>query len=404
MARIRTKIPEVALCLPTSIVTMRELLSGVLRYAQLNGPWSIHIIGGRDGEQRLLTSAAKGSFSGMMIYMGDGIGEGYYEPWMDTCKTPMVLAHLSDNMLRSTHPMNQKHRVMCDNRSVALGAAHHLLERKFNHFAYVGEVHDVSWSSERCALFRETIEDAGFPCTLYPKLTEEQQNDFLSEQIHLSQWLKTLPKPIAIFAANDSRALQVMDACLKVNIRIPDEVAVLGVDNDVMICETTHPQLSSIQMDTERAGYEAAHTLDQLMRGARLKQRIIQYGFSSLSLRKSTETPLLNDILVSRAREMIRINMGTSIAVSDIVNHLGVSRRLLEVRFKKATGKTIYDAIMQIRLERAQNYLRQSAMPVEEIATTCGFVSASHMGTYFRKAFGMPPASYRQMQRTDNCH
>ena len=176
----------------------------------------------------------------------------------------------------------------------------------------------------------------------------------------------------------------------------------LGVDNDELICETAQPQLSSIQMSTEQAGFEAARVLDRMMRETRKtkgRQSIITFGFSHLVTRRSTETVQISDPLVARADEFIRINAGIVVTVEDIVRHLHVSRRWLEKRFKAVIGRTVYAEIMRVRLERVQTLLRESAMTIEAIADECGFASASHLGTLFRQHFETTPAAYRRRLR-----
>jgi LacI family transcriptional regulator len=211
--------------------------------------------------------------------------------------------------------------------------------------------------------------------------------------------LKALPKPAAIFVANDVRGRQVLDSCLKAGVAVPQEAAVLGVDNDEMLCETTHPQMSSIQMNTEQMGFEAARVLDGMMRGCRRgahKQVVLTYGFSHLVTRHSTETVQIGDALVARALEFIRINAGIAVSVNDLIEHLRVSRRSLETRFKSVMGRTVYAEIMRVRLERVQTLLRETPMTIEAIAESCGFVSASHLGAVFRNHFDMTLSSFRR--------
>jgi len=182
---------------------------------------------------------------------------------------------------------------------------------------------------------------------------------------------------------------------------VPQEAAVLGVDNDEMLCETTNPQMSSIQMNTEQTGFEAARLLDGMMRGRRraLKKVVLTYGFANLVTRQSTETVQIGDAIIARALEFIRINAGIAVTVDDLVRHLHVSRRSLETRFKAMLGRTVYSEIMRVRLERVQTLLRETPMTIEAISDTCGFASASHLGSVFRSHFEMTLSSYRRQMR-----
>jgi LacI family transcriptional regulator len=400
MRQVRTQMPQVALRLPTSIKTCRELLRGILQFVHLHGPWSVHIIEGRDGEQRLLRPEAWGC-TGIIVDLSHRSHRCHAKQLL-AANVPTIITNPPDELLSSAHPLFRISRVRCDNRPIGKHAAEYFLERRFCNFAYVGQVSEASWSEERRETFCVRLEQSGFACAVYPRLSQSARKDISVEQALLCSWLRALPKPVALLAANDVRARQVLDSCLKAGVAVPQEAAVLGVDNDEMLCETTHPQLSSIQMSTEHAGFEAARVLDGMMRSGRRGkngQTIITYGFSHLVTRRSTETVQIPDTLVARATEFIRINAGITVTVDDLVKHLGTSRRSLETRFKSVMGRTVYAEIMRVRLERVQTLLRQSSMTVEAIADTCGFASASHLGTVFRSHFDTTLSSYRRQTR-----
>jgi len=390
-------MPHVALWLPTSIKACRELLRGVLQFVHLHGPWAVHLIDERAGKHKLFDPVAWGC-TGMIIDLRDRD----QSKRLLAARVPTVLSHVPDAILDSAHPLARMSRLQCENAPIGKVAAEHLMGRKFRHFAFVGEVNGASWSKERQDAFCQRLEQDGLFCAVYPRLSKPERQDFSKDQDKLCERLKKLPKPVALFAANDERARQVLDSCLKAEIAVPQEIAVLGVDNDELICETAQPQLSSIQMSTEQAGFEAARVLDRMMRETRKtkgRQSIITFGFSHLVTRRSTETVQISDPLVARADEFIRINAGIVVTVEDIVRHLHVSRRWLEKRFKAVIGRTVYAEIMRVRLERVQTLLRESAMTIEAIADECGFASASHLGTLFRQHFETTPAAYRRRLR-----
>jgi LacI family transcriptional regulator len=397
MNSVRTRMPHVALWLPTSIKACRELLRGVLQFVHLHGPWTVHLIDERTGTQKLFDPVAWGC-TGMIIDMRNR----EQAKRLLAAHVPTILSHVPDEMLGSAHPLARMSRLQCENTPIGEKAAEHLMGRNFSHFAFVGEVNEASWSRERRDAFCKRLKQDGFSCAVYPRLSKPQRQDFSKEQDKLCEWLKALPKPVALFAANDERARQVLDSCLKAEVAVPQEIAVLGVDNDELICETAQPQLSSIQMSTEQAGFEAARVLDRMMRETRKgkgRQPVIAFGFSHLVTRRSTETVQIADPLVARADEFIRINAGIVVTVDDIVQHLHVSRRWLEKRFKAVIGRTVYAEIMRVRLDRVQTLLRESAMTIEAIAAECGFASASHLGTLFRQHFDTTPAAYRRSFR-----
>lgn len=394
-------MPQVALLLPTSIKTCRELLRGILHFAHLHGPWDIHIVEGRKGEQKL-SRLAMWNYSGIIANL-----ETCCPNYLMTPTVPMIIADPSDTFLDTSNPLSKYSRIVCDNAPIGTKAAAYFIEKKFRHFAFVGQINGASWSEERRAAFCSRLAHDGLSCAVYPRLSARVRKNLFVEQEKLCAWLKTLSKPAAIFVANDVRGRQVLNTCLKAGLAVPQEVAVLGVDNDEMLCETTHPQMSSIQMNTERAGFEAARLLDQMMHnprcaGYRHPLTVVKYGLSHLVTRRSTEIVQVADPLIARALEFIRVNTSSSMNVDDLLHHLGASRRLVEKRFKDVMDRTIYAEILRVRLERVQMMLRATTMTIEEIADTCGFASASHLGMVFRKHFGMTLSAYRRQTRKDS--
>ena len=394
---MRTRIPQVALLLPTSVKTCRELLRGILQYVHLHGPWNVHLIEGREGEQKMSHPELWGC-TGVI----GGLNDPGFAKRLLADHIPTICTNRTDEFLNAKHPLSRLSYVVCDNQPIGQKAADYFLSLKFPHYAFVGQVNNARWSEERQAAFSKRLRQNGFSCEVYSLSCASARKDFGVEQRALCHWLKRLPKPVAVFAANDVRGRQVLDSCMKADIAVPQEMAVLGVDNDELLCETTRPQMSSIQMNTEQAGFEAARALDGMMRSKRpdqLKRIMITYGFSHLVARPSTATVLVSDPLVARTLEFIRINAGISLKVADLVKQLHVSRRSLETRFKSVMGRTVYAEIMRVRLERVQTLLRETPMAIDAIADTCGFNDASHLGKMFRQHFNMTLSSYRRQIR-----
>jgi len=399
MSLVRTHIPQVALLLPTSVKTCRELLRGILQYVHFHGPWNIHLIEGREGEQKLFRPEIWGC-TGIIGTMSD---LGLVKRLL-TAQVPVICTNRTDEFLNPKNPISRLSCVVCDNHPIGQQAADYFLGLKFRHFAFVGQVNNARWSEERRIAFSKRLKREGFSCAIYKLSSASARKDFGVEQRDLCSWLKGLPKPVAVLAANDVRGRQVLDSCTRASIAVPQEVAVLGVDNDELLCETTRPQMSSIQMNTEQAGFEAARALDGMMRSrqrGKFKQTVISYGFSHLVTRPSTATVLVADALVARTLEFIRINAGIPIKVEDLLQHLHASRRSLETRFKSVMGRTVYAEVMRVRLERVQTLLRETPMTIEAIADTCGFNDASHLGKMFRQHFDMTLSAYRRQTRRD---
>jgi LacI family transcriptional regulator len=393
MPRTLEKTPQVAVLLPTSVKISRDMRRGILQYVRNNGPWGLHIIEGRQGEQKLIR---------MKDWGCTGIIGRLHTPELveaaSQAKVPQVLVDPEEKFQSKGHPLFRHSIIRSDTAAVGHLAAEYFLDRKFIHYAYVGEVQGVCWSVRRGEAFAATVREAGFDCRIYGPLTEEEKEDAGLERARLCAWLCALPKPVALFAAMDNRGRQVMDACAWAGLAVPRDIAVLGVDNDDDLCETTTPPMSSILLDAERASYDAARHLDDLMRGVTRKRKIITYGPAQVVSRRSTETTQIADIVVVQAQEFIAVNACSGIGVPDVVRHVRASRRLAEQRFRQELGRTILDEIRRVRLERVCTLLRETNLPIGEITRTCGFDSESHLGTVFRHAYACTMRDYRKRQ------
>jgi LacI family transcriptional regulator len=273
--------------------------------------------------------------------------------------------------------------------------ADYLLARGHKTFAYVGERLNRNWSVLRGRSFCERITSAGFECHMYSPLSESNQPD--TDENRLVAWLQELPKPVAVLAAMDTRAHQIIDLCADLGIRVPQEIAVLGIDNDELICNGSSPSLSSIRRDTENCGFAAAEMLDQLIKGKMRRRKVVRYGALEVVTRDSSRReshPV--DPVAASAREFIRINISAAIGVPAIVKHLNVSRRLAEVRFRKAYGHSLLDEIQSVRLERVVKLLKETDLPLTEVCTRCGYQSDVHLRRIFKKQFGCSMRDYRQ--------
>ena len=391
MSRTLTKTPQVAVLLPTAVKVCRDMRRGILQYVHRHGPWGLHILEGRQGEQKLIRMKEWGC---------TGIIGRLYTPELVEAAlhtdVPVIIMDPAPKLVAPGQPL-ARHSVVCsDTAAVGRLAAEYFLERKFTHFAFVGEVHGMEWSVKRGQAFADTISQAGFGCHLYETLPKAEQEDAGIERDRLCAWLLRLPKPVALLAAMDNRGRQVLDACAWAGINVPRDVSVLSVDNDEDLCETTTPTLSSILFDAERASYDAAQHLDDLMRRVTRKRRVITYGPAHVVARRSTDTTQIADIVVVQALEFIALNACSGIGVPDVVSHICASRRLAEQRFRQELGHTILDEIRRVRLERVCLLLKETNLPIGEISHTCGFESESHLGTVFRKQFGCAMREYRK--------
>lgn len=289
--------------------------------------------------------------------------------------------------------------VTTDNPAVAKLAAQHFLDQGFTNFAYCGirQTPFNPWSRMRGVCFQEAVNERGFDCSTYfGRHSSAQQWEAV--QKGLCNWLSTLRLPIGLFACNDARARHVQEACRRLGLRIPADVAILGVDNDEMICELAYPTLSSIVLGTNTIGYEAARLLDDLISGRRIsnsrrRQIVPPIG---IDVRESTNTIAITDKLVARAVEYIRLQLESGVRVSDVLKEMDVSRSTLDNRFRVTLGRTVHDEIERFRLERTQELLKTTNDTLSEIATQTGFGSVQYLATVFRRSTKLTPGQYRQ--------
>ena len=376
------KIPRVAVLLASPYADHLKVLRGILRFTQMYTPWAMDVRMGRDGEPESF-DPARWNF--------DGLITNRMPPELAALvrrhRTPVVTVN---DIWPQGRPIA---RIVCDNAPIARMAAEHLAGRGFTNFAFVGERSGLWWSAERAIMFAGEIEKRGFTCREYPDCGESD------DSARLREWLSSLPKRTAVFAAYDIRARQVLDACMEAGLDVPDDIAILSVDNDEILCETATPTLSSISMSTEEAGFEAAEFLSGAMVSGRKPHNVkdIRYTGIQLVARRSSSSDMTRDGLVRRCRELMEANLGRRFNVSDIVSHLHVSRRTLEMHFRNATGSTLSDEITALRLRHAKTLLSRTHMTQAQIAAACGFTDASHMNVVFRRKFGAKPSSFRSV-------
>ncbi len=211
----------------------------------------------------------------------------------------------------------------------------------------------------------------------------------------MREWLSGLPKPLAVMAANDSRARQVLEACRAQSLRVPEEVAVIGVDNDELLCRLSSPLLTSVEQGAERIGHEAAVLLERIMDGRKPRRRRIVIDPVRVVTRRSTDILAIEDPVAAKAMSYIWENATYGIKVKQVAGAVNCSRATLETRFKLALGYSVHTAIGNVRLEQARRLVRETNLSLKQIAANTGFRSVQHMTTVFGRAFGHAPAAYR---------
>jgi len=375
---------KVILLLETSREFGRELIIGIARYARLHGPWSFY-------KEPI---DLKSSIPRLTSWKPDGIimRDSLITKELLKLKIPTILA-IHDSKYPEELPV-----IKTDSCSIAKVASEHLLGKGFRNFAFCG-FDDYDWSNGRKLYFCKFIEDAGYNVYVYKQPEGKVRISWEKEQKYVSEWIKSLPKPIGVFACNDDRGQHILEVCKLLNLRVPEDVAVLGVDNDPMVCELGDPPLSSIALNVEAAGFEAAKLLDQMIEKKKTKGKKIMVYPTHLVQRQSTDILAVNDSEVAKALSYIRNNAKNKILVKDVVNVTNVSRRTLEKRFKESIHRSIYDEIRKVRIELISKLLMETDMPISQITSVFNFTDAEHISRYFKKEKGISLHEFRKL-----CH
>ncbi|MCA9081057.1 MAG: XylR family transcriptional regulator [Planctomycetaceae bacterium] len=377
---------SVALLIETSNAYARGLLQGIVAYQREHESWSISL----PEQERAARPPAW-----LKNWRGDGI--------IARIETQEMAQALRRKRLPLVDVSAARHVpgipwVETDDAEVAKLGFEHLSERGFRSFAFCGDP-SFKWSRWREDYFVKLVGDAGHPCTVFSASPSDgSHSSWRAEQQRLSDWIAQAPKPVGVLACYDIMAQRLLDACRDINIEVPDEVAVLGIDNDQLLCDLSTPPLSSIQLDAHRTGYEAAALLDRMMGGHRTEAVPYLIPPLGVATRKSTDILAIDDPDIVAAWRFVRENACRGINVQDILRQVPLSRRALETRFQKVVGRTPHQEIMRIKIKRVEELLLGTDMTLTEIAATAGFAHVEYLSVAFKKATGMTP---REFRRTD---
>lgn len=295
-------------------------------------------------------------------------------------------------------PVSNRCSIITDSTGIGEMAADYFMGRGFRRFAFCG-FDDMYWSRDRCAAFEKHLARAGYALSVYKQKKTVRSKG--TELQAIGEWLESLPKPIGLMSCNDDRSREVLTACSLAGIQVPDEVAILGVDNDDLICMVAFPELSSIALDTDKGGYEAAQLLDKLMKGETIDKvrSTIRITPQYVVTRQTTDVLAIRDRYVSEAVRFIREHRRERIQVSDVADAVGVSRRLLQQRFSSELGHSVHEEIRRIRIEQMARMLVATNLSVSQIANLLGYSYVRNISRWFKKAKKMTPSAYREFHR-----
>ncbi len=406
---------SVALLIETSNGHGRGLLDGVVAYVKELADWSVY-----------LTEQERGAVppNWLKNWSGDGI---IARIETDDIADQLRGLHVPIVDLSATRHVKGIPWTSTDDSAIAALGVQHFMDRGFHNLAYCGDP-GFAWSNLRRDRYRELTLAAERKFFEYQSTHRyDPLFDWKQEKTRLGHWLTTLPRPVAIMACYDFQAQQVLDACRQSRIAVPESVAVLGVDDDRLICELAEPSLSSIIQDTHATGYEAARLLDEMM-DAQIKASRSQHPSNNhpsspssnhprgktlskkntttdpplltkplgIMVRESTDTLAIDDHQISEALQYIRRHAHANIRVADVLKTLSLSRRSLEHRFKKLVGRTPHEEIQRVRLNSVKRLLSETELSIAAIAERSGYEHGEYMTAVFRRVTGLTPTEYRR--------
>ena len=381
--------PRVALLIETSRSYGRDLLLGIAKYVRIHGPWAIEFQEG-DPSETVPEWFAR--------WKGDGV--------IARIKTPALAQAIKRKKIQVVDLYGglselQFPTIRSDELAVGRMAAQHLMDRGFRQFAFCGYA-GTDWSDRRRNGFEQTVIREGFPCHVFQNPTPptgytsaEYEEHGIHYERQLTEWLAELPKPTGLMVCNDGRGRQVLTCCRAIGLAIPDDMAVVGVDKDEVLCELSELALSSVILNTEQIGFEAARLLDQMMSGKPAPAGEIVILPKGVSVRRSSDVLAIEDRQVARALGVIREHACAGLDVPALLRAVPLSRSSLERRFNELLGRSPNAEILRVKLERARQLLMDSDLPLNVIAEKAGFESQEYLSRIFKKKFSLTPGQFR---------
>lgn len=371
---------KVALLVETSHGSGREILRGIARYARQVGNWQL-------------------------FHGAGGLTDSFPE-WMENWDGDAVVARIQNKDTRERLEKldipvvdvlgvceNRFPLVHVDDRAIATLVAEHFRARDFRNFAFYG-IAGENWSERRAASFRAgCIDAASFHLHETPRSGGGRGTSAFRE---LQHWVRDLPRPVGMMVASDQRGLELLEACLSEGISVPEEIAVIGVDNDTALCEIAEPSLSSVRGGHFNVGVQAAHLIDRLLEGETPPTTPLLVPPNEIVERESSQIHAIDDPIIADSVRHIRENLAESITNDSIARAVGLSRTLLQKRFRDATGQSIREFILARRIERAISLIETTDITLADVAWRCGFRHQEYLGQVVKKATGETPGMLRK--------
>lgn len=377
---------SVALVIETSNEYARGILRGILRYQQEHERWSIDLPEQQRGAEPP---------QWLRRYAGDGV---IARIETDAIARAVGATKLPVVDVSAARRLPQVPWVETDDDKIAEVAIEHFAGRGLSSVAFCCES-EFNWARWRRDAFVKHAQLRGMNVATFDLASDATGKSWSRQRPRVMEWLKRLPEPCGVMAAYDSLARRLLDLCSQIDRDVPHSLAVLGVDDDPILCQLASPALSSVIPDAEQAGYVAANLLETMMSGRAVAASAVLLAPLGVATRRSTDTVAVDDPDVERAARFILTNACAGIQVSDAVATTQLTRRALELRFKSALGKTPHELITSTRIARVEQLLRETPMSLERIAERCGFDYPEYLCRLFRKETGMTPSQYRSLHR-----
>jgi LacI family transcriptional regulator len=379
---------RIGLVLTQSLAYCRGVLRGVKEFAELHPEWLLMPV---PPEPREIRAVARLKLSGVIAHVYTSelhrAVRAVRRPWVNVA---------------SVLPQPPLPRVGIDDREVGRLAALHLQERGLKHFAFLGPG-GHAYSIVREQGFREVLSAAGHRVVSFHEtrgIRFDPVGRFWALDSGLGRWIESLPRPLGAFVPNDIWGLHLTEVCRQIGLRVPEDVAILGVDNDDLLCGLARPPLSSIAIPSERVGYEAATMLARLIAGRAAPRRPVLLPPLRVVARRSSDVLAIGDTEVIAAARFIRENGHLPLRVSDVLAAVPVSRRSLERRFRQLLGRTPLAEIRRVHIELAKDLLAGTDLAMHAVARRAGFTDAKQFSIVFRQLTGTTPRAFRRESRS----
>lgn len=366
---------------------VQGILRGIVKYGNAHGPWSFYRATGKH----------EGTLPRLDPRQADGIIARIPKTAHSIRKLPPGIPVIIIGYREIIPNLPQ---LLGEAREIGQIAADYFINKGYINLAFCG-FDEMHWSRERAQSFRQSVESAGRSFFFYKNLRSSKRKDWSIEQQDLAKWLKGLPKPAGLLACNDDRGQHVINACKLAGIRVPDQVAVLGVDNDQFVCNLTWPPLSSIALSTEKSGFEAARLLSKMMKRGQVIKESIMVRPTHVVTRQSTDIIAVEDPDVSASIAYIQNNANREISVQNVIHAAAISRRTLERKFRKyCNNRSIYDEIRRTRANRIISMLLETDLTITQIGLALGFRDLTHISRQFKEVTGLTPFLFRKKYKS----